>query len=157
VVGLSGASTPPAAEVSATVVSEVVDLSSGGESVARESRVSDTGELDWVVEFRSQGTLLGAAPLSRTMDVLWRSKDGPGINLPGSTWTHFCADKVWSAQDGYQFIVGARARSSLQAVWEGEVASHGTAAVTPSRALPVSDQHSRYKGRCSSWVRATLR
>jgi hypothetical protein len=123
-------STPPAAEVSATVVSEVVDLSSGGEYVARETRVSVPGERDWVLEYRSQGTLLGAAPLSRTMDVLWRAVDGGGISLPSSTWTQICDGQVWSAQDGYQLIVGARARGSLQTAWEGEVASLGAAAVT---------------------------
>ncbi len=123
-------STQTAAGVSATVVSEVADLSSGGEYVARETRVSVTGERDWVLEYRSQGTLLGVVPLSRTMDVLWRSEDGAGISLPSSTWTQLCAGKVWSVQDGYQLNVGARARGSLQAAWEGEVASLGTAAVT---------------------------
>ncbi|NDE01189.1 MAG: choice-of-anchor D domain-containing protein, partial [Gammaproteobacteria bacterium] len=122
--------TPSAAEVSATVVSEVVDLSSGGEYVARETRVSVTGERDWVLEYRSQGSLLGVAPLSRTMDVLWRAVDGAGISLPSSTWTQICDGQVWSAQDGYQLIVGARARGSLQTAWEGEAASLGAAAVT---------------------------
>jgi len=116
--------------VSATVVSEVLDRSSGGHYAARETAVAVTGERNWALEYRSQGTLLGVAPLARTMDVLWRAPDGKGVTLPSSTWTQMCAGRVWSAQDGYQLIVGARARGSLQTAWEGEIASPGAATVT---------------------------
>jgi hypothetical protein len=114
----------------AIVASEVVDASTGSRYRAVERAVNTAGERDWVLEHRSQGALLGVTPLSRTMDALWRRTDGNGVALPSATWTQLCAGQVWSAQDGYQLIVGARARGSLQTTWEGEIASPGEATVT---------------------------
>jgi len=119
-----------ASKAVAIIVSEVLDTSTGGQYRALETAVSPAGERDWALEYRSQGALLGVAPLSRTMDVLWRDASGAGVALPSSTWTQLCAGQVWSAQDGYQLIVGARARGSLQTTWEGEIAAPGAATVT---------------------------
>jgi hypothetical protein len=134
--GVSSDATTEVAEAGAskavsTIVSEVLDTSTGGQYRALEKAVNPAGERDWVLEYRSQGALLGVAPLSRTMDVLWRNASGAGVALPSSTWTQLCAGQVWSAQDGYQLNVGARSRGSLQMVWQGELAGQGaTAAVT---------------------------
>jgi hypothetical protein len=114
----------------AIVVSEVVDASTGSQYRAVEAAVNTAGERDWVLEYRSQGALLGVTPLSRTMDALWRRPDGTGVALPSATWTQLCAGQVWSAQDGYQLIVGARSRGSLQTTWQGELAGQAVPAVT---------------------------